>query len=219
MDNKERLKNVSNLEDLINFKVRTVADNLADDNEKRMNVLLQQTAVHESYPLELMSAHQASSVASINVLKKMCDPLLANRHYPKLMVKKELGGGAKPHDRRAIFNGAAQKQQEQEERRYEIPEELRRYPKNYNLLPPKVKIFPDIAGTSKAQDEDTMRSRSDRRDTQDLDVQDQTSRLERNDSFMDQKERFEAKQKELNEQSAKLKQEHARNLEEQEALL
>ena len=36
LDNKERLKNVSNLEDLVNFKVKTVADNLQEDNQKRM---------------------------------------------------------------------------------------------------------------------------------------------------------------------------------------
>ena len=65
------------------------------------------------------------------------------------MVKKELGGGARAHDRHAAFNSATLKQKEAEERQYEIPEELRKAPKNYNLLPPKVKIFPDIAGTSK----------------------------------------------------------------------
>ena len=59
-----------------------------------------------------------------------------------------------------------------------------------------------------------MKSKSDRKDFDDCDMHDHTSRLERNDSFLDQKEKFEAKQKELNEQSAKLKQEHARNLEE-----
>lgn len=193
MDNKERLKNVSNLEDLINFKVRTVADNLMEDNEKRMNMLLQQTAIHESYPLDLISAHQASSATSINVLKKMCDPLLANRHYPKLMVKKELGGGTKNNDRRAAFNSATLKQKEAEERQYEIPEELKKNPKNYNLLPPKVKIFPDIAGPSKQPEDDSMKSKSDRKDIEDCDIHDHTSRLDRNDSFLDQKEKFEAK--------------------------
>jgi len=32
-----------------------------------------------------------SSQASINVLKKICDPLLMNRHYPKLLSKKTAG--------------------------------------------------------------------------------------------------------------------------------
>ena len=121
--------------------------------------------------------------------------------------------------------------------KYEIPAELKKNPKNYNLLPPKIQILPDIKGNSKtAAEDDTMRTRTERNDINldDSDLNPETTSIQlnendngqnssalidRKDSFQDQKERFQTKQKELNEQSAKLKQEHAKNIEEQENLL
>lgn len=99
--------------------------------------MLQSMPHHDGYPLELLSAHQLSSQASINVLKKMCDPLLANRHYPKLMAKKDSVAGKMTRDGQLMGLHATRRQEEKAEERYEIPEELKKHPKNYNLLPPK----------------------------------------------------------------------------------
>lgn len=145
----------------------------------------------------------------------MCDPLLANRHYPKLLAKKDTAAGKMTRDGQLMGMTASLRQQEKIEQKYEIPEELKRHPKNYNLLPAKVQALPKIG--SSTQQEDAARA-SDRQESEAV-VAEPTHPLEKSDSFLEQKNRFEAKQQELNKQSAFLKQEHARNLEEQEALL
>jgi hypothetical protein len=61
-ENKERLKECKNLEDLVNFKVKTIADSL---------------------PFK-----QDSKGQSVQALKKICDPLLSNWEYPKLLKQK-----------------------------------------------------------------------------------------------------------------------------------
>ena len=50
----------------MNFKVKTIADQFSS----------------EKHP-------DLQTDGSVNALKKMCDPLLANRYFPKLMSKKE----------------------------------------------------------------------------------------------------------------------------------
>lgn len=67
-ENQERLKKVRNLEDLINFKVTTVADKLKESNNQEFTT---------GYGAEFFT--------------KLCDPLLANQHYPSLTKKAYLG--------------------------------------------------------------------------------------------------------------------------------
>lgn len=70
--NKERLKEVRNLEDLINFKVKTVADTM-------------EAATRKAAMNQLTSDQDQVSVSA---LKQICDPLLAGRHYPQLLQKR-----------------------------------------------------------------------------------------------------------------------------------
>jgi len=89
LDNKERLKEVKNLEELVNFKVRTLADHFHTEQQQAP---YRDGRSHQ----RLAAATQLQSQASIDALKKSCDPLLANRHYPKLLSKKPTGAPSNP---------------------------------------------------------------------------------------------------------------------------
>ena len=84
-----------NLEDLINFKVKTVADTMEASNKREA--------------FNQMTSEQDQ--VSVSTLKQICDPLLAGRHYPQLLQK------------RGVYPST-----------YEIPENLKVQPRNYNLF-------------------------------------------------------------------------------------
>jgi len=75
------------------------------------------------------------SVSSINALKKICDPLLANRHYPQLLSKKK--------GRHSIEKVLSR--MEDQAYKYEIPDTMKIPGKTYNMLP-------EITGTPTLQD-------------------------------------------------------------------
>lgn len=60
LENNEKLKNCSNLEDLINFKVKTIVDALPPDS------------------LKTPETKQYQSHKALEALKRICDPLLTN---------------------------------------------------------------------------------------------------------------------------------------------
>ena len=68
LDNKLRLKEVKNLEELIHFKIRTVSDQLIDEG----------TLVNE-----------ASKKKGLYGLRKVVDPLLTNKVFPAAVTKKD----------------------------------------------------------------------------------------------------------------------------------
>ena len=91
--NANRLKEVKNLEDLVNFRVRTLADDIQEKTEG------------------------VKPKTSMQALRQMCDPLLANRgsstfmaNYPKLL------GHSNPKSD------------------YEVPQELYAPNRNYSLI-------------------------------------------------------------------------------------
>ena len=72
MENKLRLKQVKNLEELIHFKIKTVSDKLVEDG----------TLIHP-----------VSQNAGLYALRKVVDPLLTTDAYPAPYLKKAKAGG------------------------------------------------------------------------------------------------------------------------------
>jgi hypothetical protein len=89
-ENRERLKNVKNLEELINFKVVTVADKLGDLQRAEFSSpsLAQEDSIMSNAGAGNYSTIQVSQgtnngtsitkTTSMDTLKRICDPLLAN---------------------------------------------------------------------------------------------------------------------------------------------
>ena len=89
-ENRERLKNVKNLEELINFKVVTVADKLGDLQRAEFSSpsLAQDDSIMSNAGPGNYSTIQVSQgtnngtsitkTTSLDTLKRICDPLLAN---------------------------------------------------------------------------------------------------------------------------------------------
>ena len=72
MENKLRLKQVKNLEELIHFKIKTVSDKLVEDG----------TLIHP-----------VSQTAGLYALRKVVDPLLTTDAYPAPYLQKPKAGG------------------------------------------------------------------------------------------------------------------------------
>lgn len=95
LDNKERLRDVNNLQDLVKFKVRTVADQLIENNKRQLQKI-QSIPLDDEFSrnrLEVLKLEQIQTQNSINTIKHICDPMLAHRNYPQLLTKK----GLNPH--------------------------------------------------------------------------------------------------------------------------
>ena len=72
MENKLRLKQVKNLEELIHFKIKTVSDKLVEDG----------TLIHP-----------VSQTAGLYALRKVVDPLLTTDAYPAPYLQKPKASG------------------------------------------------------------------------------------------------------------------------------
>ena len=66
MDNKLRLKQVKNLDELINFKIKTVSDNMIDEG----------TLINDE-----------SRKKGLHALRKVVDPLLTSKAFPATVTK------------------------------------------------------------------------------------------------------------------------------------
>ena len=122
-ENLSRLNLVDKLEDLVNFKVTTLADKLKEDslhspmmmNTHESSILIGHTSKGKG---SIFDSNMHSSENTLNLLKSICDPLLGSQWPPRLL------NSNKKQDR------------------YEIPSELKELPKNYNKFIPLKNIIP-----------------------------------------------------------------------------
>lgn len=208
---------MKNLEELVNFKVRTLADQFQGE-QYPLQGSSGPAPYREDRSQQRLAAPQGQSQASVDALKKICDPLLANRHYPKLLSKKAAG---------AAKNLRQLEEDQRQHDIHEIPDDWKQPPKSWNAYGPRKEGLPAIIDSKSLGQGEKPTGKTGAKDAADTEGQKEqrdghsrhgTGRVEEgSESFREKREKFKKDQDELRQTGELLKREHGDALASQES--